>query len=149
MSLVINFDYSDLNGIPIEIRSLLPHEIYRLETTDAIRDAIAEVWAQIRQMGDDNDELSSDEGSHGNGDTDEGSHCNSDADGSDQGLDSDDASFEWRTFKRSRFEYPFKKHEINDFYNRLPENFVFDMGFRVLGLKPNDEKNCWCPWYVN
>jgi len=22
-------------------------------------------------------------------------------------------------------------------------------GFRVKGIKPNDKRNCWCPWYVD
>ena len=142
MSKVINFDFTNLNSIPIEIRSLLPHEIHRRETIDAAADAIAKVWTQLTQMRDDND----DQGSH------EGSHDHSDADDNDQDLDSDDASFEWRTFKRSkcnRFEFPFEQQEIKDFISSLAKNVVFDMGFRVLGLKPNDEKNCWCPWYVH
>jgi len=128
LSKVINFAFTDLSSIPIEIRSLLPHEFYRKEACNAIKVAIEEVWTQITKISTNNDD--------------------SEAVDDDQDLDSDDASFEWRTFKRSKC-YPFEKEEIRDFFSSLVENIVFDMGFRAKGIKPDDERNCWCPWYVD
>lgn len=44
--------------------------------------------------------------------------------------------------------FDFSKEVIEDIFENLRKNLVFDMGFRVKGLKPSDETNCWCPWYA-
>jgi len=82
LSKVINFAFTDLSSIPIEIRSLLPYEFYRKEADNAVKVAVEEVWTQLMKMSTD--------------------------------KDSDDASFEWRTFKGSKCN-PFEKEEIKDF----------------------------------
>jgi hypothetical protein len=48
--------------------------------------------------------------------------------------------------KKGKPGFHFSKDEIKDFFTCLPQNLVFDMGFRVKGLKEEHLKTCWCPW---
>jgi len=40
------------------------------------------------------------------------------------------------------------QEEFSDFFFSLRQNYVFDMGFRVKGIKSEHLINCWCPWCV-
>jgi len=47
--------------------------------------------------------------------------------------------------KRRKCELKYSTKEVSLFFNSLIKNEVFDMGFRVWGLCPDDDTNCWCP----
>jgi hypothetical protein len=53
-----------------------------------------------------------------------------------------------KKFKKNSGLTSGRKEEIEDIFENLRKNLVFDMGFCVKGLKPSDEMNCWCPWFV-
>ncbi len=39
----------------------------------------------------------------------------------------------------------YQSHELESFIKYLPYNVVFDAGFLVKGVHPDDEKHCYCP----
>jgi hypothetical protein len=71
-----------------------------------------------------------------------------DDDDDDDGFD-DDESLYGKMFSKKFKKDPgldFSEEEISTFFLNLRKNLVFDMGFRVKGLKETDVENCWCPW---
>ena len=82
------------------------------------------------------------ERSYGNNNTnDYGSDSDS---GSNSGLETDDGSP--YSSRNSTNAYPFQEGQVTAFFVALRHNVVFDTGFKVIGLRSTDYKNCWCPW---
>ena len=70
-----------------------------------------------------------------------------DDDDDDDDFDIDDGApySSFSSSKRRKIESMYSEKEVMHFFKSLINNVVFDMGFKVYGLHPNDERNCWCP----
>lgn len=55
----------------------------------------------------------------------------------------------WKEFQKNEnneFDYcQLNEPEVKKFFDALPYNVVFLVGFDVLGIYPEDEKHCYCP----
>jgi len=126
-----------LERVPDKIKSLAPHEIEREKAKTAASFAIKEVLMEQKRRIACRVQESSDSEGPGQEEADD-----------DYPWDDDDDSPYAPQKKRTKGdpEYPFSESEVANFFNSLRKNIVFDMGFRVTGLQPDELNNCWCPW---
>ena len=127
-------------NFPIEIKNLLPHEIDREKTKDAAEAAIQKVMEVQKQKRDSLKDAEDEE--------EDEEDVNMDDDDGGDGFDDDDSIYGKMFSKKFKKDpgYDFSEEEISTFFLNLRKNLVFDMGFRVKGLKETDVENCWCPW---
>lgn len=122
-------------SLPNEIQILQPNEFDRDETEEAAKVAIAKVMEKQKQkLKCYEEEEEEDE----------------DEEEEEDGYDSEDSHY-GRMFRKKLKKDPgddTNQEEFSDFFFSLRQNYVFDMGFRVKGIKSEHLINCWCPWCV-